>query len=193
MSDARPPSRDPTNEVVVLIGYRGSGKTVVGRRLAERLGWSFIDTDEAVEKDAGRTIREIFETEGELAFRRHEADVLERALAGRRRVISAGGGAVLARRNRKALRSAGLCVWLTAPPEELHRRIAGDERSASQRPKLTNQPGPAEIEAVLQARLPIYEATADHVISTLGRSVEEVVEAILGALGVSPSAREESR
>jgi len=183
------PLRD---EVVILIGYRGSGKTAVGRRLAERLGWDFVDTDEAVEESAGRTIREIFETEGEAAFRKREAHVLQQVLAGRRRVVSAGGGAVLARRSRKSLRAAGACIWLTAPPEELLRRIATDERSASQRPSLTSQSSLAEIEAVLQARLPVYEATADHVISTVGRSVEQVVEAILELLGAATRATEES-
>jgi shikimate kinase len=184
MSEAPPTSSALRDEVVVLIGYRGSGKTAVGQRLAERLGWNFVDTDELVEQHAGQTIREIFEIKGETGFRKLEAGVLERALAGRRRVVSAGGGAVLARRNRKALRAAGACVWLTAPPAELLRRIATDEHSPSQRPPLTDQAGLAEIEAVLQARLPVYEATADHVIGTAGRSVEEVVEAILETLGL---------
>ena len=180
------------DEVVILIGYRGCGKTTVGRRLAERLGWDFLDTDETIQKDMGRTIHEIFESDGEAAFRRLEANLLDQALAGRRRVISAGGGAVLARRNRKALRAGGLCIWLTAPPEELHRRIIGDERSASQRPSLAKRPGLAEIEAVLQARLPVYEATADHVVGTVGRSVDEVVGAILELLGVGGGGAEDS-
>lgn len=176
------------DELVTLIGYRGCGKTVVGRQLAERLGWRFIDTDDAIEQKAGTTIREIFQTEGEAEFRRMEASMLDEALAGRRRVISAGGGAVLARRNRRALRSAGACIWLTAPPEELHRRIEADARSASQRPDLTGQTGLQEVESVLQLRLPVYEATADLVISTAGRSVEQVVETILEELGVAARA-----
>jgi shikimate kinase len=173
------------NEVVILIGYRGSGKTTVGRRLAERLGWEFVDTDAAIEEKAGRTIREVFETEGEAAFRKIEAVALDRALAGRRRVVSAGGGAVLLHQNRKSMRAAGACVWLTAPPAELYRRISGDERSSGQRPDLTDRPGVSEIEAVLQARLPVYEAMADHVVDTLGRSVDQVVDAILESLGGS--------
>lgn len=192
MSAAPPPIRDLAEEVVTLIGYRGSGKTTVGRCLAQRLRWEFIDTDETVEEKAGRTIREIFETDGEAAFRRIEATVLEEALAGRWRIISAGGGAVLARRNRKAMRAAGPCIWLTASPEELLRRIMADERSVAQRPDLTDKPGLREIETVLQARLPVYEATATHVVSTAGRSVERVVEAILELLGGAPHATEGS-
>ena len=180
------------DELVTLIGYRGCGKTVVGRKLAERLGWTFIDTDDAVEQKSGKTIREIFQTDGEVGFRRIEADVLDEALAGRRRVISAGGGAVLARRNRKALRSAGVCVWLTAPPADLHRRIEADACSASRRPNLTSHPGLQEVEAMLQVRLPVYEATADHVVSTAGRSVEQVVEAVLETFGVTARAMEGS-
>lgn len=186
MLSTGPPSGTPRDEVVILIGYRGCGKTSVGRRVAELLGWEFIDTDEALERETGHSIREIFETRGEVAFRKLEAELLARALAGRRRVISAGGGAVLSRRNRKALRAGGLCIWLTAPPEELHRRIVGDARSAGQRPRLTAGPALEEIETVLQARLPIYEATADHVVSTLGRSIDEIAAEVLALLGARP-------
>ncbi len=185
-------SNSISDELVTLIGYRGCGKTVVGRQLAQRLGWSFIDTDQTIEEQAGRTIREIFETDGEMAFRRMEADLLDDALAHQRCVISAGGGAVLARRNRKAIRSNGVCVWLTAPAEELQRRIEADPRSAAQRPELTNRPGPQEVEAVLQARLPVYEATAEHVVSTAGRSIEQVVDAVLETLGVTTRTTEGS-
>ena len=193
MSEAHFPSRVPRDEVITLIGYRGSGKTVVGRRLAERLGWDFVDTDERIEAQAGQTIREIFETQGERAFRKLEARVLEDALVGRRCIISAGGGAVLVRGSRKALRTTGICIWLTAPADELWRRIAADAHSATRRPELTAQPGLEEIREVLQARLPVYEATADHVIDTTGRSIEGVVEAILERLGAGVRATEESR
>jgi len=178
-------------EVITLIGYRGSGKTAVGRRLAERLGWDFIDTDQRVQERAGRTIREIFATDGEAAFRNLEAEVLDEACAGRRRVISAGGGAVLMRRNRKAIRAAGACVWLAALPEVLRRRIVNDEDSEGQRPPLTGQPALTEIQQVLQARLPVYEATADYVVDTSERAVAEVVGDILALLGVEGRATEE--
>ncbi len=170
------------HDVISLIGYRGCGKTVVGRRLADQLRWSYVDTDTAVEQRSGRTISEIFETDGQRAFRILEAEVLEEALDNVRCVVSAGGGVVLARRNRRALRSAGVCVWLTAPAEELHRRIEADLNSETTRPRLTERPGLEEVELLLQSRMPVYEATADHVISTVGRSVEEVVEAVLNAL-----------
>jgi len=84
MLSTGPPSGTPRDEVVILIGYRGCGKTSVGRRVAELLGWEFIDTDEALERETGHSIREIFETRGEVAFRKLEAELLARALAGRR-------------------------------------------------------------------------------------------------------------
>ena len=98
----------------------------------------------------------------------------------------------MARRNRKALRSAGVCVWLTAPADELYRRMAADKRSDEQRPSLTNLPGLQEAETALQTRLPIYEATADYVVNTADRSVEQVVETVLQELGVSARAMEGS-
>jgi len=172
------------DDIVTLIGYRGCGKSTVGRQLAQRLGWEFIDTDERIEQQAGCTIREIFERDGEAAFRKLEIEVLENALAGTRRVIAAGGGAVLARRNRKAMRSSSACIWLTAPPDELLARLSVDDRTATQRPSLTGDDALEEIEAVLFERLPVYEATADHVISTAGQSIDAVVEAVLDYLRV---------
>ena len=193
MSKARCAEGKLSEELVTLIGYRGSGKTEVGWRLAKQLGWEFVDTDQQVRERVGRTIREVFETDGESAFRKIEAQVLDDALAGRRRVISAGGGVVLARRNRKAIRAAGACIWLTALPEVLLQRIANDEHSEAQRPPLTEQPGLAEIQQILQARLPVYEASADHVIDTSQRTVDEVVRDIQEYLGVEARMTEESQ
>lgn len=169
-------------ELISLIGYRGCGKTSVGRELARRLAWKFIDTDEMIETDAGRSITDIFASDGEKTFRILEAEAIEKVLAGRRLVIGVGGGAVLVRRNRKALRTAGACIWLTASADELYRRIQADEISPERRPPLTRLPGLEEIEAVLQARLPIYEATADYVVSTMGCSIDQVVAEIISRL-----------
>ncbi len=184
MSTSGPARNVVRDDVIVLIGYRGCGKSSVGRRLAEKLGWQFVDTDELVEQQAGCPVREIFARQGAGAFRKLEAEVLAEALSGRGRVISAGGGAVLLRRNRKLLRGTGVCVWLTAPPEVLYQRICADHTSPERRPDLTDLGGLAEVEEVLQQRLPIYEATADHVVSTVDLSVEQVAEAILQRLGV---------
>jgi len=190
MNETTGPRNLICDELISLIGYRGCGKTVVGEILAERLNWEFADTDDLVESKTNRTISEIFREDGEKTFRRLEARALDKALAGVRRVVSVGGGAVLARRNRKALRTTGVCVWLTAPADELFRRIDADISSATRRPSLIPTPGMEEVETLLQARLPVYEATADCVVSTAGLSIKQVADAVLDRLGAAPNAGE---
>ena len=142
---------------VILIGYRGCGKTCVGREVAARLGWTFVDTDERIEAQ-GRSIRQIFEQEGEPFFRRLETDVIAEVTRGTEQVIAVGGGAVLSEANRTALRAAGLCIWLTAPVAELHRRSLADPRSLATRPALTPRSGLDEIRHLLAQREPLYAA-----------------------------------
>ncbi len=167
---------------IILIGCRGCGKSSVGRELALRLGWPLVDTDERIETTAGRSIREIFEQDGEAAFRRLETKVIAQVALGSRQVISAGGGAVLSEPNRRTLRAAGLCVWLTAPPEELHRRMLGDPRSDATRPALTDREGLGEVRHLLEQREPLYAALAHHVVETAGRSIGQVVDDVLALL-----------
>jgi shikimate kinase len=163
---------------IVLLGYRGCGKSRVGRLLAQRLGWGFVDTDEQVEADSGQTIEQIFAQRGEGGFRQLERAAVASACAGTHQVISVGGGAVLDEANRRELRGAGLCVWLTAPAEELHRRILADSATPSRRPALTTHPGLDEIRHLLTQRQPLYAATAAHVVSTAERTAEEVAAAV---------------
>lgn len=174
-----PGSIPPAVRNLVLIGYRGCGKTSVGRQLAQRLGWTFVDTDERVEAAAGCSISRIFARDGEAAFRSLETGVLADVTAGIHQVLSVGGGAVLAAANRDTLRAMRVCVWLTAPPEELHRRMQGDPRNASTRPELTPVGGLDEVRALLNERGPLYAAVADHVVETAGRSVEQVAADVL--------------
>jgi shikimate kinase len=151
---------------VVLIGFRGSGKTAVGRALASRLGCGFLDTDDLVEAAVGRSIADIFAAEGEGGFR----DIEARTIAGLDddppRVISVGGGAVLRDENAARLRSLGVVIWLTAPAETLWARICDDERSPQRRPNLTPAGGLDEVRRLLAERSPRYGALADHVIDT---------------------------
>lgn len=169
----------PSGKNLILIGYRGSGKSAVGRLVAERSGRPFVDTDELIEHSAGRTIREIFESNGEAEFRRLERETIERVAALAGYVISVGGGAVLDAENRRALRAAGLCVWLTATPEELFRRIQGDSTSADRRPALTNASGWDELRQLLAEREPFYRELADCPIDTVGRTVDEAAAMIV--------------
>lgn len=184
MSDSGQPAHDlslPRN--LVLIGYRGSGKSSVGRTLASRLGWDFVDTDERIEAETGRTIREIFAADGQAAFRELEAAAVSAVASGSRQVIGVGGGAVLRESNRVRLRKAGWCVWLKAPANELHRRMQDDPRNADTRPPLTGLDELTEIRRLLRQREPLYAALADHVVDTAGRSVGQVVEDVLALLG----------
>lgn len=164
---------------VILIGLRGSGKSSVGRALAARLGWEFVDTDARIEAHTRRTIAEIFAQDGEPAFRALETAVIQDVARGTRQVLSVGGGAVLNPENCASLRAAGVCVWLTAPAEALHRRTQSDPRTATQRPPLTDAAGVDEVRCLLAARQPLYAALADHVVSTEELSLDRVVETVL--------------
>lgn len=155
---------EDSNRNVFLIGYRGSGKTTVGRLLGERLSLSVIDTDVLVERAAGRTIAAIFAEEGEPAFRDLETIAIKNAVENAPAVISLGGGAILREENRELLKLSGIVFWLHAPAEVLWERIAADKQSADTRPALTHQTGLAEVHAVLSAREPLYRQTAHHII-----------------------------
>ena len=176
---------------VILIGYRGAGKTNVGRAVAARLGWDFVDTDERIEA-GGRSIRQIFEQEGEPFFRQIEAAVIADVTRGTKQVLAVGGGAVCSEPNRATLRTAGLCIWLKTPAEELHRRLLTDPRSPATRPALTPLGGLDEIRHLLKEREPLYAATAHHVVPTAGQSVEQVVEAVLSVVAAWRASSEAS-
>src|SRR5687767_14192362 len=112
---------------IALIGYRGSGKTTIGRKLADRLWQPFVDTDELVIRKAGKSIREIFEQDGEPAFRDLESQAVHDVSLLSEHVISLGGGALLREQNRKTLKDAGhKLIYLRCDPDELLRRILSD-------------------------------------------------------------------
>lgn len=168
--------------IVTLIGYRGTGKTSVAPRLAERLGVRWVDADPELERRAGRTIREIFATDGELEFRRLERETLMDLLASGTGVIAAGGGAILNPDTRRDFRNAGPVVWLQADVTTIAARIAGDATSQNRRPNLTGQGGVDEIHTLLAAREPLYRETATITVDTVGKPVDQIVAEILAAL-----------
>jgi shikimate kinase len=145
----------------VLIGYRGSGKTTIGRRLADRLWQPFVDIDEQIVARAGKTIREIFEQGGEPAFRDLEQQAIQETLSSSQDcVVSLGGGAVLRDANRVIIGSgAHKVIYLKCEPKTLHERIHSDPNTAANRPSLTHLGGGiAEIESLLAEREPLYRA-----------------------------------
>lgn len=165
---------------LALVGYRGTGKSTVGRLLAERTGRPFVDADHEIEARAGRSIRSIFEGSGEPAFRDWEERVLREVAEGRPgAVLATGGGAILREANRRTLRAFGLVVWLRAEPQVLARRLEADARTRAARPALTSAGALHEIADVLASRTPLYQAVADACVDTEGKSIAEVVDAIL--------------
>lgn len=154
---------------IVLFGYRGCGKSTIGRLVAESLEMTFVDTDPLIcEHFAGLTIREIWQQHGEPAFRNAECLITTQCLAADNQVIALGGGTVIQPDARKALAQADHAVkcFIDCPLQELARRVHGDAKTHDQRPNLTGLGGGIdEIRTVLQQRLPIYRACADHVIT----------------------------
>ena len=166
--------------LLFLIGYRGSGKTTVGKIVANRLGWAFVDADADLEERHGRTIRDIFTTEGELGFRDKEAAVLADLCARTNTVIATGGGIVLREANRQLLKRHGSVAWLTADPAVLLERIQADPTTAERRPNMASG-GLAEIEQLLAVREPLYRACTDVVVPVGALSPEQAADAILAA------------
>ena len=163
-------------ERVFLIGYRAARKTTVARLLAERLGWNWCDADHVLEQRFGTTIRQIFASEGEAAFRDKEAMVLTELAKRANWVIATGGGVVLHAENRERLKT-GVTIWLTADPISISQRLQADATTAERRPDLA-QGGLAEIEELLHLRVPLYQACVDWCVDTTKQSPESVAEQI---------------
>jgi shikimate kinase len=162
---------------VLLIGMMGSGKSTVGRTLADRLEWRYLDSDEEVEAATGKTVPEIFATEGEAAFRYQESLALTKAVALEEpAVIGVAGGAVLDPDNRKVNREAGLVVWLRADPDVLSERVG----NGSGRPLLGDDPA-AAVHRLYAERRPIYEELADLTVDTDRLSPDEVADRVAAA------------
>ena len=161
---------------IVLIGYRGTGKSTVGRLVGRRLGREVVSTDEEIVKRAGRTIPEIVAQQGWDYFRDLESDICRELGSRDQLIIDTGGGAILRAQNVEALKKNGTLFWLTASVETITKRIGGDH----QRPSLTGTKSFVdEIQDVLRERTPKYQAAADHTIVTDGLTTHELAETLL--------------
>ncbi len=167
------------NVNLILIGYRGTGKSTVARLLAEQLGASCLDTDLEVERRAAKSIRAIFEEDGEPVFRDLEMAAIHDVLARDNLVVAVGGGAVLRPENRAALRNLGKVIWLRADVETILRRVAADPTNAARRPNLTTAGGRDEVVKLLCERAPLYEQCADLVVDTDDRPADALAAEIL--------------
>jgi shikimate kinase len=164
---------------IFLIGFMATGKTTVGRLVAARRGWSFVDLDEVIVGDAGMTVAEIFAREGEAGFRQREAAAVRQVAARAQTVIATGGGAACREENLATMLAAGRVVALSATPAEVLGRTGG----ASGRPILDRAADPlTAAEALLAAREPFY-ARAHHAVDTVGKTADEVATLVLAALG----------
>jgi shikimate kinase len=161
---------------LVLVGLMGAGKSTVGARCATALERPFVDTDRLVEVHAGMTVAEIFETQGEPAFRELERTVVgDVAASPEPLVIACGGGVVLDPDNRRVLRDHGVVVWLRADAQELARRVG----SGAGRPLLEAGGPVGTLERLAVLRAPAYEAAAQVVVDTDGLSVDGVADRVI--------------
>jgi len=167
---------------LALIGYRGTGKSHVARLLAGKLGWPLVDADIYVEKHAGKSIAEIFAEVGEAGFRDLESKALVELTQQSGHILSLGGGVILREENRQQIADRCFTVWLTASPEEIARRLSGDQATQARRPSLTGKSTLDEIEEVLTVRMPLYQQCADLTIDTQSKSPQQVAQAIVDQL-----------
>ena len=163
----------------MLIGYRATGKTEVGRELARQLSYSFIDSDILIEEEAGCSIADIVRKEGWPGFRNREKDVIKRLSKMKKAVIAAGGGAILDSKNVEHLKTSGILIWLKARPETILSRLKEDDKTVFQRPSLTGESLDTELIKTLEERQPLYKRVAHIEIDTNNRSIKEIVKEII--------------
>jgi shikimate kinase len=162
---------------IVLVGLMGAGKTSIGRRLAEKLGLTFVDADQEIEKAAGKSIPDIFADHGEAHFRDGERRVIARLLEAGSQVLATGGGAFMNPETRAAIKAHGISIWLRAELDVLLKRVA----KRGGRP-LLEQNDPAEVlQNLINIRYPVY-AEADIIVQSRDVQHTEMVNAVLKAL-----------
>lgn len=162
---------------IILIGFMGCGKTSVGIKLSYRLKHTFLDTDKQIERKRGRSISEIFATDGEAAFRQMETDCLKELIADEgssMQIFSVGGGTPVKEENRGLLKQLGTVIYLKVSPDVVYERLKED----TTRPLLQTENPKARIEELLSARKDAYEGAADVIIEVDEKSLEEIVEEI---------------
>lgn len=164
---------------IALIGFMGTGKTAVGRRLAEKLGKEFIELDDMIVRKAGKSIPEVFRRGGEIRFRELEIEVTREVAAKKNAVIACGGGIVLNKINIDRLRQECIIVYLTASAGVILRRISGD---TSERPLLAVADRQREIKELLKLRRPYYARSAEITVNTSRLSVDTAADKIIGLL-----------
>lgn len=167
---------------IFLIGYRCTGKTSVGKLLAEKLEWAFADSDAEIVKAHGMSISEMVAKHGWDFFREKERAVIAQLSQSDRYIVATGGGVVLNPENMRDMKANGVIVWLKAMPETIMKRILSDEHTEALRPALTSKGFLGEIEETLAARTPLYESAMDFYVDTDHLSADEIAESIVTKL-----------
>jgi shikimate kinase len=163
---------------IALIGFMGTGKTAVGEVLAKKLDRKFVELDSLIEQKAGKSIPDIFQQEGEVAFRELEVEATRNIAREEYLVIACGGGIVLNKINIDRLKESAVMVYLTASPGVILKRVSGDEG----RPLLRTDDKALKIRGLLSFRKPFYERAADITINTSKLDIDALVEQIMNRL-----------
>lgn len=161
---------------IILIGYMGSGKTTLGKKLSFRERIAFLDTDKMIEQKQGKAVSEIFDEEGENAFRQMETECLKEILDySDRYIISVGGGLPLKEENRKLLKELGTVLYLRARPDTIYGRLKND----TTRPLLRGDDPEGKIRTMIEIREPVYRETADLIIDVDEKGYETIIGEII--------------
>ena len=163
---------------IALIGFMGTGKSAVGKALAERLDKNFVEMDSLIKRKAGKPISNIFQQDGEVAFRELEMEITKEVSQNKNQVIACGGGIVLNKINIDRLKNDSVIVYLTASPRVILKRVA----NSSERPLLNVADPYQTIKELLRFREPFYERVADIKIDTSKMSIGSVAEIIIRKL-----------
>ncbi|MCG3266249.1 shikimate kinase [Yoonia sp. I 8.24] len=171
------------HRTVVLVGMMGCGKSAIGRNLAEQLDVPFVDSDAAIEAAAALSIAEIFARDGEAFFREREAEVLRRILSGPPGIVSTGGGAFMAARNRVSIAEMGVALWLDADIETLWERV----RLKDTRPLLRTADPKATLTEIFHTRRPIYAQAGLQLAIGADATIDDTTQAAIDALAADPT------
>lgn len=167
---------------IILIGFRCTGKTTVGKALSQHLKLEFIDADDYLEKKHGYAIRDMYQKKGESSFRLMEADTLSELARMDGKVIACGGGAVLWYKNIRNLKRNAIMILLESDAATVFERMKRDPRTAAQRPPLSTRDPYDEIVEQMELRRPYYFKAADHRVETQSKTVEMIVDEVLSIL-----------
>lgn len=172
---------------IILTGFMGTGKTTLGRLLAKRIGYEFVDTDVLIEEQTSLSISKIFETQGEAAFRQLESGLVKELALKEGQVIATGGGLVLNQSNVKVLAATGYIICLTASPEDILARVSKQQNS---RPLLSEKDPRAKIDELLRQRDVVYKQFPQ--LSTAAQTPEQLIDKLLKLIDALPAPRAES-